>query len=153
MEPEEKETEPENKNTETQPEEKETENNPGEWPLNHGNTKEDFEKIQADVDDPSGPYNSRWEAFKDESKSDEKIKKKYEKIKATRNKIRQLIKDNDTDGEDMRKSMHTYKDALHDVIAPHTESISMTFESWVKPYHALPLFERTEYFKKLLNRG
>ena len=53
----------------------------------------------------------------------------------------------------MRKSMHTYKDALHDVIAPHTESISMTFESWVKPHHALPLFERTEYFKKLLNRG
>lgn len=181
-EPKETEVEPKEKSVEKEPEtedksepevetpkereaeaEAETKDKPvhGEWPLDYGNTKEEFEKILKDLNNDSLPtpensYKSRMEDFIAEFQADKEAKKeeyeKYMEYLKTRRSIESLIEKNEAHGEKMEELMDDFKSQLHDILTPEKSEKHLTFESWVKPHHALSIFERTQYFKKMLNK-
>jgi hypothetical protein len=133
-----------------------------EWPLKYGNTKEDFDKIISQLNDDSFPdseysYKSHMADFiamadAERSGGGGHAFETHQEYKKARRSIKDLIDENKAYGEEMEKLMKKFKDNLNKIINSGIGK-DTTFESWVKPHHALSISERTQYFKKMLNKG
>ena len=133
-----------------------------EWPLKYGNTKEDFDKITSELSDDSFPnsedsYKSHMADFIARADAERSggggyAYDTYQEYRKARRSIKGLVDENKAYGEEMEKLMKEFKDSLNKIINSGHEK-DTTFESWVKPHHALSISERTQYFKKMLSKG